>query len=284
MAQGRGLNALKRRFKFSKRTWRIIAIAGGVVALAVVVLVSAALSKPKSKQSPEVKAVAQQMESKSLTDRGLTALSANDTATAETLLQRAVALNPQNKRATIALTQMRQSTTDGFERRRLGRLGYSGGTGSSGGSTGGSDRTRPSPTARAVRQEGRHLQAAARSPRGLHDVPAPSDRSGSSDLGRPADEGRARHLGGARPRERLCGREVHHRRRASVPTRRTLRVHRSTARARIWVPTGRATRQRCMFAAATSSRCSSVLATPSADIDQALPIARDAAVAFPDTP
>jgi hypothetical protein len=138
MAQGKGFGALTRRVKLSKRGWRILGIAGGIVALAIVVLVtSAVLTDPKPSYSPEASAIAKQTESETLTDRGLVALSANDTATAETLLQRAVALNPQNQRATIALAQLRQPTSTASSG-GSGGGSSAGGSGGSGSSTGGS--------------------------------------------------------------------------------------------------------------------------------------------------
>jgi hypothetical protein len=283
MAQGRGLNALKRRFKFSKRTWRIIAIAVGVVALAVVVLVSASLSTPSREQSPEVKAVAQQMESESLTDRGITALSANDTATAETLLQRAVALNPQNKRATIALAQLRQSTTTASNGGASGTSGTSGGTGSNGGSTGGSNSnpSKPTPgpfdkqvdiskllpvaasgftmyqpqvTGAEAQISGEPATKGVRVIWAVHDrgsvsaaakfITAVSKRAYAKDAQSASIDGASAYLG-------------------TDGTRYATAVY---------------VRGRYVFEVLVS------LATPSADIKQALPIARDAAVAFPDTP
>ena len=143
MAQGKVLAAVRRRLNFSARTWRIIAIVAGIVALAAIILVSSAVSKPKSSQSPTASAVGQQMESETLTDRGFTALSANDTATAETLLQRAVALNPQNKRAATALVRIRQATAS--ETRQSPATGGTSDGGGSTGSSGGTSGSKPKP-------------------------------------------------------------------------------------------------------------------------------------------
>lgn len=144
MAQGRGLKAFLRHPRLSKRAWRIVAIVGGVVLLAAVLLASSALSKPKSSRSPQAAAIARQIDSEVLTDQGLSALSSNETATAQSLLQRAVALNPGNARATAALVSIRQSTASNSG-------GGNSGGGSNGGSSnaGGSDSTPSTPRSSA---------------------------------------------------------------------------------------------------------------------------------------
>ncbi len=127
---------MKRRLNFSRRTWSFIGVGAGILALALVIVVSSALSAPKKTQSPEMKALAQQMESTSLTDQGLSALSASETATAEALLKRAVALNPNNTRAVVALTRIRQSTTGSSSRTPSSPSGSKAPAGNSTGSSG----------------------------------------------------------------------------------------------------------------------------------------------------
>ncbi len=147
MPQGKGLSALKRSFRTHRRAWQIAAVAGGVVALALVVFVSSLLSTPSKSASPELQAMQTEMESNSLTEQGLAALSSNDTATAQALLQRAVTLNPKNTRAAVALTRVRQSTSGsqsgGSASGGSGSSSSNGGGGSGGGSSTGGTTNEP---------------------------------------------------------------------------------------------------------------------------------------------
>jgi hypothetical protein len=283
MAQGRGLNALKRRFRFNKRTWRIIGIAGGVIALALVVLVSAALSNPKNEQSPEVKAIAQQMESESLTDRGVAALSANDTATAETLLQRAVALNPKNQRAVLALTQIRQSTNTASSGGSSGNSGSSGGAGSGGSTTGGSGSTPSQPTAGPFDKQVDIAKLLPVAASGFTMYPPQVQGTEAQVSGDPATKGvrviwavHDRGSAAAAAKFITAVSKSAYSKDAKTDTIDGASAYLGTDGARY--ATAVYVRGRYVFEVLVS------LATPSADIKSALPMARDAAVAFPDSP
>jgi hypothetical protein len=283
MAQGRGLNALKRRFNFSKRTWRIIGIAVGVFALALMVLVSSAVSKPKNTQSPEVKAVAQEMESNSLTDQGVAALSANDTATAETLLRRAVALNPQNKRAVVALTQIRQSTNTASNGGSSGNTGSNAGSGSNGSSTGGSgsDPSKPAPGPFDKQVDISKLLPAGAA--GYTMYPQQVSGTEAQISGDPATKGvrviwAVHDRGSAASAAKFISTVS---KRVYAKDSRTASIDGATA----YLGTDGAryatavyVRGRYVFEVIVS------LASPSATIKQALPLAQEAAAAFPDSP